>query len=320
MILNELSILENEKKQTDRNQNHIVSQLIKLCHKISHEKRDRDIYYTEEFMREGFSQGGVIERWLHDSGVPQQEKAFFRTIVNRRQLICEEDFLGSEFIVKTEAGEKKKAVGCLAAYEWESYVVSMDTSDLWENKEIVGNYSSLMEFDNQVCIDEKEACVENCCFEEQLHLLEEKEKHRCQLIISSGRELWEKRGILYPHLCFCDSVQEQLKEARVSLHIRMIMKRLQILEDYFSEYTGRFDRGKVGYGCRYESESVEKDNELRSMRVFRTPGGIEEFFGWHISFSGNYPGRIHFIPDMENKMGIVGYIGKHLPTAKYPTI
>ena len=44
MILNELSILENGKKQTDRNQNHIVSQLIKLCHKISHEKRDAKLY------------------------------------------------------------------------------------------------------------------------------------------------------------------------------------------------------------------------------------------------------------------------------------
>lgn len=79
-------------------------------------------------------------------------------------------------------------------------------------------------------------------------------------------------------------------------------------------------QSKVGYGCRSESESVENNTELRSLRTFRTPYGKEEFFSWHISFAGNFPGRIHFIPDAEHKVGIVGYIGKHLPTGKFPTI
>ena len=104
----------------------------------------------------------------------------------------------------------------------------------------------------------------------------------------------------------------QLEEARVSIQIQTIMKRIQILEDYFATYEGVFDKNEVGFGCRTESESVKKDKELNEYRKFVTPYGKEEYFYWHISFPGNYPGRIHFLPDPEHRVGIVGYIGKHL--------
>ena len=93
-----------------------------------------------------------------------------------------------------------------------------------------------------------------------------------------------------------------------------------LLEDYFATYEGVFDKNEVGFGCRTESESVKKDKELNEYRKFVTPYGKEEYFYWHISFPGNYPGRIHFLPDPEHRVGIVGYIGKHLPTSKFSTI
>lgn len=311
MILNELSIRGNGMNREEIN--YAISQLLRVCQKLFHEKEDRDFYYTAELLTRELISGYTIHDWLRNSEVSQQEKAFFRTIINRRQLINEVDFPGSELIVEVDSGEKISAVGCLAAYESESYVISMNTSALWKAEEIVGTYVTLEQDDRQVSI-------ENCCFEEQLYSLREKEKSRTKLMISSGKELWEKRELLYPHLCFCDSVREQLDKERISLHIQMIMKRLQILEDYFKHFDGRFDKNDVGYGCRGESETVEKSDDLRRLRVFKTPYGKEEFFGWHISFAGNFPGRIHFIPDAEHRLGIVGYIGKHLPTSKYSTI
>jgi len=41
---------------------------------------------------------------------------------------------------------------------------------------------------------------------------------------------------------------------------------------------------------------------------------------WHISFSGDFPGRIHFIPDTRKLVGIIGYVGKHLSTKDHTTI
>lgn len=311
MILNEVSIRGNSMSRVEIN--HAISQLLRVCQRLSHEKDDRDFYYTTELLTTELISGYTIHDWFQNPEVSQKEKAFFRTIINRKHLIKETDFPGSELIVEVECGQKMTAVGCLAAYESESYVVSMNTSVLWQMEEIAGTYVTLER-------DDQEVSVENCCFEEQLTSLGDREKARMRLFVSSGKELWEKRELLYPHLCFCDCVQEQLEEARITLHIQMIMKRLQVLEDYFKDYDGRFNKNDVGYGCRGESETVEKSDDLRRLRVFRTPYGKEEFFGWHISFAGNFPGRIHFIPDAEHGLGIVGYIGKHLPTGQYTTI
>jgi len=311
MILNELSI--QSANMNRREMNDAISQMLTVCQKLFHEKDDRDFYYTVELLTKELVSGYTIHDWLRDSGVKQQEKAFFRTIINRRQLISAMDFPGSELFVEVDSGEKISAVGCLAAYEAESYVVSMNTSFHWQKEEIVGTYVTLEQDDELVSIA-------NCCYEEQLNSIEEKQKNRIRVMVSSGKELWEKREVLYPHLLFCDDVQDQLAEARISLHIQMVMKRLQILEDYFKEFDGRFDKNEVGHGCRSESETVEKSDDLRRLRMFRTPYGNEEFFGWHISFPGNFPGRIHFIPDIEHGLGIVGYIGKHLPTSKFSTI
>lgn len=311
MILNELSIRGNSMNREEMNL--AISQFLKICHKLFHEKGDRNFYYTAEMLTEELISGYTIHDWLQNCEVPQQEKAFLRTIINRRQLIKDVDFPGSELIVEVESGEKISAVGCLVAFETESYVVSMNTSVLWQAEEIIGTYVTLEQ-------DDKQISVENCCYEEQLYSLSEKEKSKIRLMVSSGQELWEKRELLYPHLLFCDCVQRQLGMARNSLHIQIIMKRLQILEDYFREYDGAFDKNDVGYGCRGESETVEKNDALRRLRVFRTPYGKEEFFGWHISFAGNFPGRIYFIPDSEHGFGIVGYIGKHLPTGRFSTI
>ena len=311
MILNELSIQGNNMNREEMN--HAISHFLKVCQKLFHEKGDPNFFYTTELLTKELISGYTIHDWLKSSEVSQQEKAFFRMIINRKQLIKGTDFLGSELIVEVGNGEKISAVGCLAAYESESYVVSMNTSLLWRADQIAGTYVTLEQDDRQVSIV-------NCCFEEQLYSLREKEKSRTKLMVSSGKELWEKRELLYPHLRFCDSVKEQLGEARISLHTQMIMERLQLLEDYFKDFDGRFDKNDVGYRCRGESETVEKSNDLRRLRVFKTPYGKEEFFGWHISFAGNFPGRIHFIPDAEHRLGIVGYIGKHLPTGKFSTI
>lgn len=311
MIWNELSIQGGPTSQEEMY--HKISQWLRVCQKLFREREDRELYYTLELMTGELGGGFTIHDWLEDSKVLRQEKAFFRTLINRGRLLKESDFLGSELIVEDACGERRRAIGCLAAYESESYVVSMDTSVLWQAEEIVGTYVSLGD-------DDREVAVANCCTEGQVRLLEEKEKKRLRLLISSGKELWEKREALYPHLLFCDSVRKQLGGVSLSLHLQMIMKRIQILEDYFMGFDGRFDKNKLGYSCRRESETVENDDKLRRLRLFQTPYGKEEFFSWHISFTGNFPGRIHFMPDAKHKVGIVGYIGKHLPTGRFPTI
>lgn len=313
MILNELSLAtEGESKEEVKNR---ISEFLKVCQKLSREKRGNFFYYTEELLLKPLSEDYTLHDWLKDPVVMRREKDFFRSLINRGIMIKDDQFSYSELFVNVRS-ERKASIGCLAAYEWDNYVVSLLSDDLWENEYIYGEYCSIV---NDTYY-ESEVGVQNCSKEEHVNKLMLYQRRRDKLLISSGAELWNKREELFPHLSFCESVKKQLEEARVTMQIQTVINRIQILEDYFSTYDGKFDKDKVGYGCRYESDSVQQDERLSNMRKFRTPYGEEVFFYWHISFPGNYPGRIHFLPDAEHKRGIIGYVGKHLPTSKYPTI
>lgn len=311
MIFNEISLKQQVPECKIKDQ---FTVFLKICQELKNKNDDNDFYYTDELMAEKIFGEYTVHDWLKDQSVPQKERQFFRTLLNRGHRIPIEDFLESELIVEIENEQTVSAKGGLMAFEWDSYIVSFLSSEIWKNEWMEGKYLSLNVEDDEV------VKVRNCGMLEHVDRIVESEKKKQQLIISSGSELWEKRKQLYPHLVFCESVKKQLEEARVSIQIQTIMKRIQILEDYFATYDGEFDKNEVGYGCRNESESVKSDRDLKACRKFLTPFGKEDFFYWHISFAGNYPGRIHFIPDAEHKVGIIGYIGKHLPTKKYSTI
>lgn len=311
MILNELSIMPAENGQKEFND--IMSRFLIVCHKLMLDKKDPDFFYTQELFLEELAPGYTIHDWLKNPQIPKKEKDLFRKMAYKCQLLDKSSFLDSEFITELPDGKRVSTVGCLAAYELESYVVSMCTIPIWVQEEIKGIYVSAEE-------DDKDASVRNCCLLEHVEHLVSEERQKTFRMVSSGAELWEKRKSIYPHLVFCECVEKQLEEARNSLHIKAIMKRLQILEDYFKDYDGKFEKDKLGYGCREESESVKNNDKLKKMRVFEMPDKSKAFFSWHISFPGNFPGRIHFLPDAEKRLGIIGYVGKHLPTKNYTTI
>lgn len=310
MIFNEISLKQQVSKFSIEEQ---ISNFLKVCQELRHRNNDNDFYYTDELLVENIVDDYTIYDWLKDSSVPQKDKQFFRTLINRGHRIKSEAVLESEFVIQLENQQSVSAKGALMAFEWDSYIVSFLSSELWEREKVLGQYISIN-------AEDELAEIRNCGTLMHVECMLEDKRKQQAMIISSGSELWEKREQLYPHLIFCESVQKQLEEARVSIQIQTIMKRIQILEDYFASYDGDFDSKKLGMRCRTESETVKRDSELSEYRKFVTPFGKEEYFYWHISFPGNYPGRIHFIPDSEHKVGIIGYIGKHLPTKKYPTI
>ena len=315
MILNELSMDCGGKTIVEVNG--AMSKFLQVCHEISNKRNDKDFYYTIDFLESKFIKGYGIFDWLKDSDASHKEKAYLRTIINRKQIIDNRQYMGSEMTVNVN-GIEENAMGCLAAYEADECVVSMSTNSCWDDEIIVAKYISVSEETQELY--EKEVEVGNCsCLEHVEHLVEEERELEVRMV-SSGTELWEKRESIYPHLVFCDSVKKQLLNVNNSLQVKMIKKRLGILEKYFATYEGNFKKEDMGYGCREESESVANSKALRGMRTFVSPYGREEFFSWHISFAGDFPGRIHFLPDAEHKVGIIGYVGKHLPTSRYSTI
>lgn len=60
-----------------------------------------------------------------------------------------------------------------------------------------------------------------------------------------------------------------------------------------------------------------KKDTLHNMRLFQLPNGNTFFFTYHIKFNtpAISPCRIYVYPDGDKCY--IGYIGKHLPTAKF---
>ncbi len=307
MILNELSL--KMRSMTKQDIKEFMTSFLGLYHELKRKKGEELFFYTDELMVEELCNNYTIYDWLKDPCVEQKEKDLFRSMIHRGKILSRKDFLHSEMLVNLDQ-DKYSAIGCLAAYEWDSYVVSWLSDSMWTKEYIEGEYYNIE-------AQESIVRVQNCSDKSHIDRIVLAQKRKSKLIISSGKELWEKREELFPNLIFCDSVKKQLEEARVSLHIQTVINRLQILEDYFSTYKGIFNKDNLGYGCRYESETVQHNEKMREQRKFKTPFGIEEYFYWHISFNGNYPGRIHFLPDPEHKKGIVGYVGIHLKTDKF---
>lgn len=253
-----------------------------------------------------------IHNWQSDKGVDKKYKDKYRSILNRGEYIDCDTYWNREFRIKEY--KEVNAVGCAIAYEEESYVVSFKNHDLWKRNQIAGKYYLLEE--NSLYED---AAVNNISCLEHLSGLEVERKNQAVQMITSGQDLWEKREELYPHLVFCERVKIQLYQDTERIHIQGIMNKLERLEEYFSSFDGNFDYKLLGHRARCESESVENNPDLREMRRFQTPYGDSRYFFWHISFSGKYPGRIHFLPDGENRVCIIGHIGHHLPTQKFRT-
>ena len=99
-------------------------------------------------------------------------------------------------------------------------------------------------------------------------------------------------------------------------HINAIIKRLEKLDYYYNKHNA-FNIKILGFNARNESDSVKNNSKLKELRNFKKPNGSYSYFYNHISFSGNFNGRIYFEADDNLKKIYIGYIGTHLPTSRY---
>ena len=63
---------------------------------------------------------------------------------------------------------------------------------------------------------------------------------------------------------------------------------------------------------------VNPDPDLVRLQTFRCSDGIERVFEWHVKISLN-AWRIYFLPLLETRQMIVGYVGPHPKNSSNPT-
>ncbi|MCM3078537.1 hypothetical protein [Brevibacillus invocatus] len=316
VVLNELSLSPIEYKvQSEQEARNIIDQFVETLHGLISRMGIKSVIATDDFYSFYITPDYGIQEWLKDTYVKKKNKDYMRIVLgNKCTRIQKENYALSEF--KVHAGETLlSGTGCLVAFELNGKTISLVTHSLWSEHKISGIHITLDPDTEEALSTETE--LDNIYSSDQVALLQDEVIEHTFQHISSGQDLWDNKAILFPYLEFCDSVKDQLIEDSQGFHIKQVLLKLQRMNAYFGDDDTQYDPQKLGMKARTESESVQQDPELMKQRLFRMPDGKTRYFFDHIGFTGNYCGRIHFLPDKANKKCYIGYIGKHLKTKRF---
>lgn len=292
----------------------LILEFATFCQKLNSTNIVDDIVFPSDLYSTSFYNGYGISQWLFDKNVSQQHRQFLKRFLDKYRNYFDINSTEGEYSVSID-GEEHNSIGCAFALERDHTLFSLATHDFWKSNSISGSYSFLNQ-DEDFQIESR--TIGNINTNTPESDVVNFQRERILEGISSGQDLWESRKKLYPNLIFCDNVKDQLYHDSEKFHILAVMKRLQHLQNYFSQYHEKYDPDELGFDARTESQTVKTNSDLRDKRKFRLPDGTEKYFFDHIGFAGKYSaGRIHFLPDCENQCCYVGYIGQHLPTKNF---
>lgn len=311
LIINELSLTSMSDFNVTEGKK-LFQEFIECIDEYQRISSDKELVIIDQFPYIDIAQAYSLQQWRKDKSVEKKYQDKFRSILNRGEYVYSNNYLDREF--KIENLNVKNAVGCLIAWENHDYMVSLRSDVYWQQEKIMGNYYSIENDEEEI-----NAAVDNIYDIDFFEGFQNSLRKKAYPLISSGSDLWDKRELLYPHLVFCDRVKAQLLSLSNKIHLTQVMKRLERLEEYFKDFDGNFDCNELGYRARSESDTVKNTPELRNMRRFATPFDESICFFWHISLPVDYAGRIHFHPDVERRLCLIGHIGPHLPTHKFRT-
>lgn len=316
IIFNELSVHQEISNFIEKDcERSIITKFVKILHKVKQNLEYDGLITTHDIYSFKISSEYGISDWLKDPLVKKEQKDFFRTFYAQKcRYIQNEDYPLAEFEIQLDEC-KYIGLGCLVASEMCNSIISLQTHELWLNEIIEGWTNTFYEEDDEIITK----AIQLSNISESIHLanLEVTARNDCLAMVSSGQDLWEKREQLFPDLIFCESVKDQLYDNLSKFHIEQVAKKLIRLQEYFTGYDGVFVPKDLGFCSRTESETVKSNSDLKKLRLFEKPDGVKEYFYNHIGFTGNFCGRIHFLPDDTNRKCYIGYVGRHLRTKNF---
>ena len=318
IILNELSL---KNPATDINTaRYWISNFILTLKAIKKSSKSITLRTQYDFHSAQLALNYPIRRWLNDREVDREERRFLRNLATKSPF--------SEDIVDVEIKDVQEntaisefyyegvlAIGLGIAYLLDALSISILSESQWNCSRL--NLDVLTIDENEELIHEEIELYHISCRD---HVQEHTDwiQNRIKIPISDGVELWNSTEELFPRLEFCDSVGKQLQNIkRGQLELKWVREALSLLDSCCQNWTsGSFS--SEGYSIEISGESQVTLNQYSQERTFRCPDGQERLFEQHIKLRVcNW--RIHFYPKEEPGKIIIGYIGRHLPTDKYPT-
>lgn len=241
-----------------------------------------------------------LNKWIAEADI--EYRRLYLSFWNRRITYCPEEEY--EFLVG-ESALKGGTEACLNA----SCTFSIGLDEKWTKPRISGIFVSMD--------GEEEVEIANVFHADQLDDPEIKSilDEEAKIPVLSYEELWDKKGDLFPHLCFCPSVEADLQKLE-NYYLSQIVQKLERLEQHCATIgTEKIDTSVLS---KTTVESQATLDKYAADHTFRDEKGTPYVASWHMRFTG-IPGRIFFVPGYEPERMLVCYIGKKLKNVSFPT-
>lgn len=256
-----------------------------------------------------------IAKWRNDPDVERELTSFLRSL-NNRSPYCDNAIVAiqSQFDLVDVSFNEQKSEGLRFAAITQSIAISLASNPEWDKSTLLLDLEEIEPDGGIVCskIEIKHASSQQH-IEEIIPWIRE----QISSDIEDGRQLWLERSKLFDRIDFCDCVEKQLIDILAGdpklIHIINILS-------IFNQKCQSWDAGSLsleGLDESGESESTMNNSNFRKKRTFRCPDGQDRVFDRHIKLKFcNW--RVHFLSESPGRV-IIGYVGTHLPTTKYPT-
>ncbi len=271
------------------------------------------------FRQAPLAAGYVVENWIRDhTRVSKEERAFLLAVATKGPY-AEEVFGAMRGATDCEClHDGHQATGLGIAYLCDSPAVGFSGQAYTDIDYAVVDVTYISDVD--VVNESVEVCVLG--YIEHVRARENWIRQRVdrERQLPDGTTLWRRRMQRFPRLIFCDSTRRFIEQIGAGDHsLRHIVRHLEIIDSTCDAWIdGPFDPR----GIEWSNESGETMEHARygPMRIFKCPDGKSRPFIAHSKIRGSNL-RIHFFADDtgESRVVMIGYVGPHLPTVKYPT-
>ncbi|MCX5935598.1 MAG: hypothetical protein NTU99_12605 [Pseudanabaena sp. LacPavin_0818_WC45_MAG_42_6] len=311
IVLNELSLETSASDQLVARQ--WMANLVQTVRAINAQTKSQSILRSQyDFYSTLLASDYSLRQWLNDNKVDREERRFIKSLATKSPF--SEDILESAEVYSVENNiascefryQGKLAIGLGIAYLLDTISVSVNSAAFWD--------CSYLDLDI-ISIDEDDKKITIVHASRKEHLLDHIDwfKNRIHSNIN-GEALWNQKDDLFPNLQFCDSVKSQLESLSIGNsmleHVKDRLRKLQQYAESWKEES--FNSQKLDCSASPESEATLK--QYSKERTFLCPDRKKRIFSWHVRLPLGW--RIHFYPEQPSKI-LIGYIGEHLPTAKF---
>lgn len=253
-----------------------------------------------------------VFNWFNDSRVPREQTLFMLTQTTRYPFLDEASgaIRNQAALVDVRFNGKMSAALC-SAYLLETPLFSM-FHEPWGVAFINCDCEELI---NDTLVPPHAVSLQNLAEASHFQVHTDWIQGRKQRSIGSSRDLWERRDVLFPHLKFCPTVEDQL--TRFQPHeprFRQVINKLFDMEVYFANWIAGGFAPDAFPKCN--PVSPETLRRYRENYLYQTENGQDVLASWHLYLTPG-KGRLYFDPDSSSRLGIVCYVGDKLPDVTY---